>query len=62
MDTIHIKYTINPETRRKIKVGTLIYRRMTVKYYLIDGAFTDQIIPDLRALKVKEDKAGKARK
>ena len=60
METTRVKYTINPETGRKIKVGTLIWKRLVAKYYMFDGAFTDHIIPDSRVLKVKDDKTCKA--
>ena len=60
MNTTRVKYTINPETGRKIKVGTLTWKRLTTKYYMMDGVFILQVIPDSRALKVKEDKECKA--
>ena len=60
MDTTHVKYTINPETRRKIKVGTLTGKRLATKYYMIDRAFTDHVIPYSWALKVKDGKERKA--
>ena len=62
MKTTRVKYTINPETGRKIKVGTLTWKRLATKYYMIDGAFMDHITPDSRVLKVKDDKTCKARK
>ena len=62
MGTTRVKYTINPETGRKIKVGTLTWKRLVTKYYMMDRVFTDQVIPGSRALNVKEDKACKARK
>ena len=49
MDSYRDEYTINPETGRKIKIGTQIWKRLASKYYTIDGKFTDQPIPDLRA-------------
>ena len=61
MDTTRVKYTINHETGQKIKVGILAWKRLATKYYIIDGTFTDQVIPDLRALKVKDGKAEKER-
>ena len=30
--------------------------------YMLDGTFTDQVTPDSRALKVKDNKEGKKRK
>ena len=62
METTRVKYTINPETGRKIKVGTLTWKRLAAKYYIIDGTFTDQVNNDLRSLMVKEDMEHKARK
>ena len=62
MDTTRIKFTINPETGRKIKVGTLSWKRLATKYYMMDGVFTNQVIPDSRALKVKGSKESKALK
>ena len=61
METTRVKYTINPETGRKIKVGTLSWKQLAAMYYMMDRAFMDQVIPDSRALNVKEDKAEKAR-
>ena len=49
MDSHGDKYTINPETGRKIKIGTPICKRLAAKYYMIDWKFTDQTIPDSRA-------------
>ena len=49
MDSFRDEYTINPETGRKIKVGSQIWKRLAAKYYMIDGKFTDQPIPDSRA-------------
>ena len=49
MDSFRDEYTINPETGRKIKVGSQIWKRLAAKYYMIDGKFTDQTIPDSRA-------------
>ena len=46
MDTTRVKYTVNPETGQKIKVGTLIWKRLSAKYYMMDGEFKDQVIPD----------------
>ena len=48
MDTHRDGYTINPETRRKIKIDSQIWKRLAAKYYMIDGKFTDQTIPDSR--------------
>ena len=62
METTRVKYTINPETGRKIKVETLSWKQLAAMYYMMDEAFTDQVIPDSRAMHVKEDKAKKARK
>ena len=62
METTRIKYTINPETGRKTKVGTLTWKRLVAKYYIIDGTFIDQVNNDLRSLMVKEDMERKARK
>ena len=62
MDTTRVKYTINLETRWKIKIETLTWKRLTTKYYIIDGAFTDQIISDSRTLKIKEEKEWKTEK
>ena len=59
MDTTRMMYTINHETGRKIKIGTLNWKPLAAKYYMINGAFTDQVIPDSRSLKVKEGKARK---
>ena len=49
MDSYRDEYTINPETGRKIKVGTQTWKRLAAKYYMIDGKFTDQTIPYSRA-------------
>ena len=49
METHRDEYTINPETGRKIKIGTQTWKRLAAKYYMIDGKFTDQTIPDSRA-------------
>ena len=59
METTRVKYTIDPETGRKIKVGTLTWKQLTTKYYMMNGAFTDHVTPDSRTLKVKEGKACK---
>ena len=42
-------YTINPETGKQIKIGGPTWKRLAAKYYMIDGKFTDQTIPDSRA-------------
>ena len=60
MNTTRVKYTINPETGQKIKVGTLTWKRLATKYYMIDGAFIDQVISDSRAFTIKKDKERKA--
>ena len=49
MDSHRDGYTINPETGRKIKIGTQTWKRFAAKYYMIDGIFMDQLIPDSRA-------------
>ena len=49
MDSYRDEYTINPETGRKIKVGSQTWKRLAAKYYMIDGKFTDQPIPNSRA-------------
>ena len=49
MDTHRDQYTINHETGRKIKIGSPTWKRLAAKYYMIDGKFTDQTIPDSRA-------------
>ena len=49
MDTHRDEYTINPETGRKIKIGSPTWKRLATKYYMIDEKFTDQTIPDSRA-------------
>ena len=49
MDSHRDEYTINPETGRKIKIGTPTWKRLATKYYMIIGKFTDQTIPDSRA-------------
>ena len=49
MDSYRDEYTINPETGRKITVGTQTWKRLASKYYMINGKFTDQSIPDSRA-------------
>ena len=49
MDSHRDEYTINPETGRKIKIDSQIWKRLAAKYYMIDGTFTDQPIPDSRA-------------
>ena len=49
MDSHRDQYTINHETGQKIKIGTLTWKRLAAKYYMIDGKFTDQTIPDSRA-------------
>ena len=49
MDSYRDEYTINPETGRKIKLGTQTWKRLASKYYTIDRKFTDQPIPDSRA-------------
>ena len=62
MDTHRDQYTINPETGRKIKIGTQTWKRLAAKYYMIDETFTDQVILYSRALKVKDGKERKERK
>ena len=49
MDSYRDEYTINPETGRKIKLGSQIWKRLAFEYYTIDREFTDQPIPDSRA-------------
>ena len=49
MDSHRDEYTINSKTGRKNKIGTLTWKRKATKYYIIDGTFTDQVIPDSRA-------------
>ena len=49
MDSYRDEYTINPETGRKIKVGSQIWKRLAAKHYMIDVKFTDETIPDSRA-------------
>ena len=49
MDSYRDEYTINPETGRKIKVGSQIWKRLAAKYYMTDGECTDQTIPASRA-------------
>ena len=49
MDSHRDQYTINPETGRKIKIDSQIGKRLATKYYMIDGKFIDQTIPDSRA-------------
>ena len=49
MDSYRDEYTINPETGRKIKLGTQTWKRLAFKYYTIDRKFTDEPIPDSRA-------------
>ena len=49
MDTHRDQYTINPETGRKIKIGTPSWKQLATKYYMIDGKFTDQTNPDTQA-------------
>ena len=49
MDSYRDEYTINPETERKIKLGTQTWKRLASMYYMIDGKFTDETIPDSRA-------------
>ena len=41
MDSYRDEYTINPETGWKIKIGKQTWKRLVVKYYMIDGKFTD---------------------
>ena len=48
MDSYRDEYTINPETGRKITVGTQTWKRLASKYYTIDRKFTHQPIPDSR--------------
>ena len=62
MDTTRVMYTINPQTRRKIKIGTQTWKRLAAKYYMIDGAFTEQVILNSRALKAKDGKEHKEHK
>ena len=62
METTRVKYTINPKKKKKIEVGTLTWKRLVVKYYIMDEAFTDQIISDSLSLKVKDNKEKKVRK
>ena len=62
MDTTRDKYTINPQTRRKIKIGTQTWKRLAAKFFMIDRAFTDQVILNARALKVKDGKEHKEHK
>ena len=45
METTRVKYTINPVTGLKIKVGILIWKRLAAEYYMIEGTFTDQFNP-----------------
>ena len=42
-------YTINPEREKQIKIGGPTWKRFAATYYMIDGTFTDQTIPDSRA-------------
>ena len=49
MDSHRDEYTINPETGRKIKLGTQTWKRLTATCYMIDEKFTGQPIPDSRA-------------
>ena len=49
MDTHRNEYTINPETGRKIKIGSQIWIQLATKYNMINEKFTDQTIPDSRA-------------
>ena len=49
MDSYRDEYTINPETGRKIKIGTPTWKRLAAKYYMIGDTFTDQTMPDSRA-------------
>lgn len=49
MDSYRDEYTINPETGRKINVGTQTCKRLAAKYYMIDEEFSDQLFPDSRA-------------
>ena len=49
MDSHRDQYTINHETRRKIKIGSQIWIQLAIKYNMIDGTFTDQPIPDSQA-------------
>ena len=49
MDSYRDEYTINPETGRKIKLGTQTWKRLAATYYMIDEKFTGQPIPDSRA-------------
>ena len=49
MDSHRDEYTINHETGRKIKIDSPTWKRLAAKYYMIDGKFTDQTIPDSRA-------------
>ena len=46
MDSYRDEYTINPEIGRKIKLGTQTWKRLASMYYMVDGKFTDQPIPD----------------
>ena len=49
MDSHRDQYTINPETGRKVKIDTPTWKRLAAKYYMIDGKFIHQTIPDSRA-------------
>ena len=49
MDSYRVEHTINPETGKQIKIGGPTWKRLAAKYYMVDGKFTDQPIPDSRA-------------
>ena len=46
MDSHRVGYTISPESGPKIKFGSQTWKQLAAKYYMIDGKFTDQPIPD----------------
>ena len=46
-DRSEVRYTINPETGRRIKVGNPTWRQLTRTHYTApDGTILDQVIPD----------------
>ena len=49
MNTYRDEYTINIETRRKIKIGSPTWKRLAARYNMIEGKFIYQPIPDSRA-------------
>ena len=46
MNSQRVGCTINPDTKRMIKIGCQVRKRLAAKYYRVGDTFTDQTIPD----------------